>query len=164
MGFFKSAGKVLGKIAEIAVLPATLPLDFIASKAGDNVIGNAARGISDATKIVGKGLQGQSISGTLTGAFNNVLPAAGIAAGAMVGAPGIGSNLGFNQETISGLTDLFGNNPAGTVNPVKGAATYQTPAPATPFRTGETGPSPVVIAAVVGGGALAAYLLFKGKK
>ncbi|MGE0175392.1 MAG: hypothetical protein AB7T49_21595 [Oligoflexales bacterium] len=166
MGFFKSIGNAIGKVAEIAVMPATLPLDFIASKAGNNVIGNAAAGLSSGTKIIGSTLQGQSAFGTLSNSFNQILPAASLVGGAAIGAPGLGGglDLGFNPDTISGLTDLFGNNTG--VNPVKGAATYQTAAPATPMPSAKAGSSNMLPILAIGGLGLVATVLVlrKGKK
>ena len=159
MGFFKDVGKAIGKVAEIAVMPVTAPLDILA-KANIPVVSQGARGVSEGTKIVSTAFSGRSVSDSLKSAAGDILPAASAAAGI----PGLNiSGLGFDSSMISGLTDIFGNNPAGTVNPVPGAATYQSPAPATPMR-GAPQSDFLTPALVIGGAGIVAYLLFRGKK
>lgn len=157
MGFFKSVGNVIGKAAEIATLPVTAPLQILASQ-NIPIVSAAAGGVANLTNLPGSILQGQSGGGIIRDSIGNILPAASALATG-------GASLGFDTSTISGLTDIFGNNP-GNVNPVKGAATYQSPAPATPMPTVKSGGVSdfILPAALIGGAGLLAILYFKGRK
>lgn len=155
MGFWKSVAKV---ISAPVTLPAKGFSNILDTVAPDNAI---ARKVSDTFAAPWEAAKGGYSAESLGRAFAMSKDAINLAGAAATG--GGTSLLGFDASTISGLTDVFGNNPAGTVNPVRSAATYQTPAPATPFRSAPTNDF-LKPALVIGGAGVLAYFLFRGKK